>query len=439
MLGNGERKDEALPPATVRLRDLLARGLAAANPGLDPFEVLTTQSITFSSALISARLVEAAGFITGRNGGGQACRRGRSRRHGEYRPTPLSAMKDPEDGPGSPGSGILKFAGKVSSGVSDLLYSRDFSGEWSGPGEAHERTGLQYVTQVPVLSDSGEIYRMPGDTGPALFPPSVVRDMIEEPLHGLLKGKNPHTLNIAILDPVCGTGRVLCCLLSGLIRWHSLYYRDHLVPLLEEGRDPSSRAVQAKVPAKVLLPDSSPGRFLGIRPMPVRQGPGGEWELSWAERIRILGTCLYGLGPDRASTEFTRLSLLCNLLRYTVDPGEDRDSLPLLFSVLGSRVACSNFLQGPDYIPPDTRQGYRPAYDRDIPVEERFLEVCTAGGFSLVTGVFSSSLHSTESGIGGVSLPEVPSYNPWRFHPLLPGTGYFCHPARRGGIGNFSG
>ena len=59
--GNGD-KDEIPATVTSRIRDVLARNIAARNHGLSPLQ-FTGAVTTLHSSLIAARLFEEAGFF----------------------------------------------------------------------------------------------------------------------------------------------------------------------------------------------------------------------------------------------------------------------------------------------------------------------------------------------------------------------------------------
>jgi hypothetical protein len=161
-----------------------------------------------------------------------------------------------------------------------------------------------------------------------------------------------------VLDPACGCGSFLLGAYQQLLGWHLAYYEQH---------DPKTWAA-ARVP---------PIYLAGTR----------GWQLTCAERKRILRDHIYGVDLDARAVDVTKLSLLLKAL----EGGEDlrlvrhRRAWP----DLAGAIKCGNALIGPDFY-----QGRQPA---GIDDEERrrinafdwqaeFPRVFHDGGFDAVIG-----------------------------------------------------
>ena len=79
---------------------------------------------------------------------------------------------------------------------------------------------------------------------------------------------------------------------------------------------------------------------------------GGDWQLTTAERKRILLNNIFGVDIDTQAVEVTKLSLLLKVLE-----GETEQSLQPIFRLfheralpdLGDNIKCGNSLIGPDF------------------------------------------------------------------------------------------
>ncbi|MBP7826804.1 MAG: N-6 DNA methylase [Verrucomicrobia bacterium] len=142
---------------------------------------------------------------------------------------------------------------------------------------------------------------------------------------------------LRILDPACGSGSFLMGAYQYLLDWHLQFYLAH------------NPAHWAK----------------GGRPALVQTAKG--WQLTIAERKRILLANLYGVDIDAQAVEVTKLSLLLKVLE-----GETGQTLQTIFRLfaeralpdLGNNIKCGNSLIGPDF--------YQQAELPELTDEERY-------------------------------------------------------------------
>jgi hypothetical protein len=187
----------------------------------------------------------------------------------------------------------------------------------------------------------------------------------------LLEGKSPKQVEkLRILDPACGSGSFLLGAYDHLLDWHLRYYLDH---------DPAAWAQKKSPPIYETAPNAH-----GI-------GRGsGNWQLTTAERKRILVNNLYGVDIDAQAVEVTKLSLLLKVLE-----GEARElqgkqlDFHRVLPDLGHNIKCGNSLIGSDfYAQPDL-----PAFDDEARYKinafdwaHEFKPIMDAGGFDAVIG-----------------------------------------------------
>ncbi len=209
-----------------------------------------------------------------------------------------------------------------------------------------------------------------------------------------MTGKTPKNVGIRLIDPACGTGRILLAMYQVLCDWHLSWYCEHLVPLLEEGRDPASRKVQGLLPVVEFTGDRAGYQRFGALPIPVYQVGDGRWDLTWDEKIRVLGDSLYGIDSDPAAVEVSRLSILSYLLKNP-EHGRSGCIVPAPLEVILSRnIRCGNILIGKDY---EERPSLVPSSGKNCPVPgiaigDEFPSAAAVGGFDIVFGLFPSSL-----------------------------------------------
>jgi len=239
------------------------------------------------------------------------------------------------------------------------------------------------VEDKPEVKKAGGVYYTPTyivdyiveHTVGALLEDTTPRDVA-----GIGRGRHP----LRVLDPACGSGSFLIGAYQRLLDWHRDWYAEHLVPLVEKGKDAGSRDVRR------LLPQRASAKPV----LPVYEGRGGEWRLTTAERKRILLTCIHGVDIDPQAVEVTKLSLLLKVLE-----GENRETLERqqrLFHEralpdLAANVKCGNSLIGPDFYEGrqsglfDEEERYRiNAFDWEAEFPEVFAG--REGGFDAVIG-----------------------------------------------------
>jgi predicted type IV restriction endonuclease len=167
-----------------------------------------------------------------------------------------------------------------------------------------------------VVEDKPEVKK----AGGVYYTPTYIVDYIVEHTVGrLLEGKTPKQAGeLRILDPACGSGSFLIGAYQHLLDWHLRAYSEH--------------------------PEKHRKELV--------QGRGGEWQLTTAEKKRILLANIYGVDIDAQAVETTKLSLLLKVLE-----GETSATIESQLSFLHERalpdlaanIKCGNSLIGPDF------------------------------------------------------------------------------------------
>jgi len=204
-----------------------------------------------------------------------------------------------------------------------------------------------------------------------------------------VKDKNPKDVTkIRLLDPACGSGSFLPGAYQYLLDWHRDGYIANLVPAIKE-KGATSPDIKALIP-----PDAR-----GAENLPVYKASNGadsrvrsDWNLTTAERKRILLNNIYGVDIDRQAVEVTKLSLLLKVLE---EENEETVSTQLkLFKeralpALHENIKCGNSLIGSDIYEDvqvtldDPAVAKRiNAFDWDV----EFAEIMKGGGFDAVIG-----------------------------------------------------
>ena len=211
------------------------------------------------------------------------------------------------------------------------------------------------VEEKPEVRKAGGVY---------YTPTYIVNYIVRNTVGKLLEGKTPReAASLKIVDPACGSGSFLLGAYEFLLDWHARWYAEN---------DPHKWAA-AKQPA-------------------IFQTAGGGWNLTTAERKRILLNNLHGVDIDAQAVEVTKLSLLLKVLE-----GENRETIGQqmgLFSErvlpdLSANIKCGNSLIGPDYynerqmpLMPDEEFYRVNAFDW----QREFAGIFAAGGFDAVIG-----------------------------------------------------
>jgi hypothetical protein len=181
------------------------------------------------------------------------------------------------------------------------------------------------VEDKPEVKKAGGVY----------YTPSYIVDYIVKNTVGkLCEGKTPRAVsNLRILDPACGSGSFLIGAFQYLLDWHLKYYTDNDPQKHLKGRNP--KIYQAPQYAEI-RPDS--------------QTPN--YQLTVAEKKRILLNNIYGVDIDSQAVEVTKLSLLLKVLE-----GENQQTIENQYRLfheralpdLATNIKCGNSLIGPDF------------------------------------------------------------------------------------------
>lgn len=176
-----------------------------------------------------------------------------------------------------------------------------------------------------VVEDKPEVKK----AGGVFYTPTyIVQYIVKNTVGKLLEGKTPKKAEaLRILDPACGSGSFLLGAYQYLLDWHLAWYTEN---------DPEKWA-KARKPAIY--------RVHGL-------DHGSAWNLTTAERKRILLNNIYGVDIDSQAVEVTKLSLLLKVLEG--ETGETLTRQLQLFQEralpdLGNNIKCGNSLIGPDY------------------------------------------------------------------------------------------
>jgi len=218
------------------------------------------------------------------------------------------------------------------------------------------------VEEKPEVRKAGGVY---------YTPTYIVEYIVRQTVGPLVEGRTLKQVEkLKILDPACGSGSFLLGAYEFLLAWHLHYYLNH---------DPAAWA-KKKQPS---LYETAPNAH-GI-------GRGsGNWQLTTAERKRILVNNLFGVDIDAQAVEVTKLSLLLKVLE-----GEARElqgkqlDFHRVLPDLGNNIKCGNSLIGSDfYAQPDL-----PAFDDEARYKinafdwaVEFKPIMDAGGFDAVIG-----------------------------------------------------
>ena len=165
---------------------------------------------------------------------------------------------------------------------------------------------------------------------------------IQNPKSKITKVSPKDISKIRILDPACGSGSFLLGAYQYLLDWH----RDWYV-----ANDPEKWAT-GRSPALYQVADCET-RNTGYKTE--IQNPNSQirnWQLTTAERKRILLNNLYGVDVDPQAVEVTKLSLLLKVLE-----GESEQTIAKQLKLfheralpdLGNNIKCGNSLIGTDF------------------------------------------------------------------------------------------
>lgn len=218
------------------------------------------------------------------------------------------------------------------------------------------------IEEKPEVRKAGGVY---------YTPTYIVNYIVAQTVGPLVEGKTPKQVEkLRVLDPACGSGSFLLGAFEYLLDWHLRYYLAH---------DPESWAKKKHPPLYETAPNAH-----GV-------GHGSKnWQLTTAERKRILLNNLYGVDIDAQAVEVTKLSLLLKVLE-----GEARElqgkqmNFERVLPDLGKNIKCGNSLIGSDFY----AQPNLPEFDEEARYKinafdwaHEFAEIMSAGGFDAVTG-----------------------------------------------------
>ncbi len=225
-------------------------------------------------------------------------------------------------------------------------------------------------------------------TGEYFTPAPIVQYMVRHTLAPLLADAHPDR-PLRILEPACGEGAFLVEAYRCLLEWHLAYcLRSDPAGL----RPPTGNEVPATVIGRTdcqSVPDGLAIRPTGrlfpacclatVGPARLQRSPAtGNWELTWAERKRILLSSLFGLELQPQLVERTRTALA------DVAAEGDTRRAEELRSALSMQIRCGDALVEPDPERPTDSPGASPAFCW----RAEFAEVFRGGqaGFDAVLG-----------------------------------------------------
>jgi len=299
---------------------------------------------------------------------------------------------------------------KVLKEIINRLYYPESPFEFSViPTEILGHVYEQFLGKVIRLTKAGraEVEYKPEvrKAGGVFYTPTYIVDYIVEKTVGeLVSGKTPKEVSeIKILDPACGSGSFLIGAYQYLLDWHRDWYIEHLVPLIR-GKGATSKEVQALIPAQYQETNGKKGTKRRSRTqnehveLPIFAGGDGTvsrvrstWELTSAERKRILLNNIFGVDIDTQAVEVTKLSLLLKVLE-----GENEETISKQLKLFAERalpslhknIKCGNSLIGPDIyatiqtaLPDEEIRQINPFdWKREFP------EIMQNGGFDAVIG-----------------------------------------------------
>ncbi|MFQ5595402.1 MAG: Eco57I restriction-modification methylase domain-containing protein, partial [Anaerolineae bacterium] len=174
------------------------------------------------------------------------------------------------------------------------------------------------VEDKPEVKKAGGVYYTP-----TYIVDYIVKQTVGQLVEGKKAGPRGAVSRLRILDPACGSGSFLLGAYQFLLDWH----RDQYI-------------------------QDDPRKWATRRTPRLYQTAAGDWQLTTAERKRILLNNIYGVDIDPQAVEVTKLSLLLKVLE-----GETEQSLSTQLSFLRERalpdlehnIKCGNSLIGPDF------------------------------------------------------------------------------------------
>ncbi|MFA4843951.1 MAG: TaqI-like C-terminal specificity domain-containing protein [Candidatus Margulisiibacteriota bacterium] len=211
------------------------------------------------------------------------------------------------------------------------------------------------IEEKPEVRKAGGVY---------YTPKYIVDYIVKNTVGKLLEGKTPkQAAKIKILDPACGSGSFLIGAYQYLLDWHREWYEN------------DGALKWAKKTSPVLYQDIH-----------------GGWQLTIAEKKRILLNNIFGVDIDSQAVEVTKLSLLLKVLEG--ETSQTINSTLRLFHEralpdLGNNIKCGNSLIGPDYY--ENKQISLLEEEERYKVnvfdwQKEFADIMQVGGFDVVIG-----------------------------------------------------
>ena len=376
--GTGEVDKEFLREIEA-WRELLARNIALRNPGLSQRELNEAVQVTIDRIIFlricEDRGIEEYGLLHGMQNGANVYARLRElfQKADERYNSGLFHFKEERDNPSHPDKLTLglDIDDKPLKQILKGLYYPDSPYEFSVlPIDILGQVYEQFLGKVirltaghrAIIEDKPEVKK----AGGVYYTPTYIVDYIVKNTVGkLLEGSTPtRAAKLRILDPACGSGSFLIGAYEYLLDWHRDWYSENDAEKWAKGKEPRLFA-----------------------------GKNG-WQLTTAEKKRILLNNIYGVDIDPQAVEVSKLSLLLKVLE---EESQETINAQLKFfheralPDLGNNIKCGNSLIGTDFFEGqqmgllDEEEMYRVnAFDWDGP--GGFPEIMKGGGFDAVIG-----------------------------------------------------
>ncbi|MBI5869590.1 MAG: N-6 DNA methylase [Actinobacteria bacterium] len=376
--GTGEVDKEFLREIET-WRELLARNIAIRNPGLSQRELNEAVQVTIDR-IIFLRICEDRGIEE--YGQLQAMQNGANiyarlcelfQKADERYNSGLFHFREERGNPSHPDELTLGLAidDKTLKQIVKGLYYPDSPYEFSVlPIDILGQVYEQFLGKVIRLTaghqakieDKPEVKK----AGGVYYTPTYIVDYIVRNTVGkLLEGSTPtKAAKLRILDPACGSGSFLIGAYEYLLDWHRDWYSENDAEKWAKGKEPR-----------------------------LFEGKNG-WQLTTAEKKRILLNNIYGVDIDPQAVEVSKLSLLLKVLE---EESQETMNAQLKFfheralPDLGNNIKCGNSLIGTDFFEGqqlgllDEEEALRiNAFDWDGP--DGFPEIMKSGGFDAVIG-----------------------------------------------------
>jgi hypothetical protein len=252
--------------------------------------------------------------------------------------------------------GIYAFNG-IEADILGSIYER-FLGKTIRLTDGHRAV----VEEKPEVRKAGGVYYTPN---------YIVDYIVGQTLGPLLENKTPAQAGeIKVLDPACGSGAFLVGAYQHLLDRHLQYYINN---------DPKKWARKKNPPVYETSPNA-----LGI-------GKGdGNWQLTTAERKRILINNIHGVDIDAQAVEVTKLALLLKVLEGEARELQGRQTdFHRVLPDLGKNIHCGNSLVGHDFYEqlalPDLSEDDKYRINT-FEWSDGFPEIMKSGGFDAVIG-----------------------------------------------------